>query len=47
MDRLGYGVPAGAQLRPRYVRPVPYGYPVYYYPRYYTRGYYPYPYYPY
>lgn len=41
MDRLGYGVPLGAQrssqMRRRYVRPVPYGYPVFY-PRY------PYPY---
>lgn len=38
MDRLGYGVPAGAQMRRRYAQPPPpYGYPVYY-PRY------PYPY---
>ncbi len=37
MDRLGYGVPVGAQMRRRYVQPQPYGYPVYY-PRY------PYPY---
>lgn len=40
MDRLGYGVPVGAQMRRRYAQPRPYGYPVPY-PRY------PYPRYPY
>ncbi len=29
MDRLGYGVAAGAQMRQRYAQPVPYPYPVY------------------
>ena len=33
MDRLGNGVPIGAQMRRRYPQPAPYGYPVYY-PRY-------------
>ncbi|GAC1363331.1 MAG: hypothetical protein NVSMB3_11780 [Acidobacteriaceae bacterium] len=27
MDRLGYGVPSGAQVRRRYVQPLPYRYP--------------------
>ncbi len=43
VERLGYGVPAVAQMRRRYVRPAPYGYPVPYqrYPYPYA---YPYPY---
>lgn len=39
MDRLGYGVAVGGQMRRRYVQPVPYGYPVPY-----RRYPYPYPY---
>ncbi len=43
MDRLGYGVPVGSQMRRRYVRPAPYGYPAYY-PRPAYPYAYPYPY---
>lgn len=39
MDRLGYGIAVGAQMRRRYAQPVPYPYPVYY-----RRYSYPYPY---